>query len=247
MFTRRAFLERSTLLSLVPAMPGFLSRTAMAAPADRDGRVLVVVQLDGGNDGINTVVPYGDADYARHRKELRLPTDRLCKLTNHVGLHPSMRRGGGPGRGRPAGDRPGRGLPEPGSLAFPEHGDLADRPARRARAGGPRLAGPCARRRQGRRGRALGGVRRRPRPAARPARASDRDRIVRRSVRPRAGDPGDVGRGDASSGRRGPGRVRQSDGDGRLRDRRGAVGRREAEGCIRRRVTPTPSWAGTWS
>jgi uncharacterized protein (DUF1501 family) len=92
MLTRRVFLERSSLLSLVPAMPGFLSRTAMAAPADRDGRVLVVVQLDGGNDGINTVVPYGDAEYARHRKELRLPNDRLCKLTDHVGLHPSMRR-----------------------------------------------------------------------------------------------------------------------------------------------------------
>jgi len=92
MLTRRALLKRSALISLAPALPGFLSRTAMAARADRDGRVLVVVQLDGGNDGINTVVPYGDEDYARHRKELRLPIDRLCKLTNHVGLHPSMRR-----------------------------------------------------------------------------------------------------------------------------------------------------------
>jgi len=64
----------------------------MAARADRDGRVLVVVQLDGSNDGINTVVPCGDEEYARHRKELRLPNDRLCKLTDQLGLHPSMRR-----------------------------------------------------------------------------------------------------------------------------------------------------------
>ncbi len=92
MLTRRALLKRSALLSLAPTMPAFLSRTAMSAPADRDGRVLVVVQLDGGNDGINTVVPYGDEEYARHRRELRLPTDRICKLTDQVGLHPAMRR-----------------------------------------------------------------------------------------------------------------------------------------------------------
>jgi uncharacterized protein (DUF1501 family) len=92
MLTRRDLLKRSALISLAPAVPGFLSRTAMAARADHDGRVLVVVQLDGGNDGINTVVPYGDLEYGRLRKELSLPSDRLCRLTDHVGLHPSMRR-----------------------------------------------------------------------------------------------------------------------------------------------------------
>jgi uncharacterized protein (DUF1501 family) len=79
------------MLSLAPTVPGFLSRTAMAAGPERDGRILVVVQLDGGNDGINTVVPFGDEDYARHRRELRIPTDRVCKLTDRVGLHPALR------------------------------------------------------------------------------------------------------------------------------------------------------------
>ena len=51
-----------------------------------------MVQLDGGNDGINTVVPFGDEEYARHRRELRIPTDRVLKLTDQVGLHPAMRR-----------------------------------------------------------------------------------------------------------------------------------------------------------
>ncbi len=92
MLTRRGLLKRSALLSLAPVVPGFLARTARAARPERDGRILVVVQLDGGNDGINTVVPFGDEEYARHRKELRLPADRLCKLTQHVGLHPAMRR-----------------------------------------------------------------------------------------------------------------------------------------------------------
>ncbi len=91
MLTRRSLLKRSAMVSLAPTVPGFLSRTAMAAEPERDSRILVVVQLDGGNDGINTVVPFGDEDYARHRRELRIPTDRVCKLTDRVGLHPAMR------------------------------------------------------------------------------------------------------------------------------------------------------------
>src|SRR3954454_19086888 len=50
MLSRRAFLQSSSLLALAPSVPLFLARTARAAPTDRDGRVLVVVQLDGGND-----------------------------------------------------------------------------------------------------------------------------------------------------------------------------------------------------
>jgi uncharacterized protein (DUF1501 family) len=91
MLTRRSLLKRSALISLAPTVPGFLSRTAMAAGPERDGRILVVVQLEGGNDGINTVVPFGDEDYARHRRALRIPADRVCKLTDGVGLHPAMR------------------------------------------------------------------------------------------------------------------------------------------------------------
>ena len=53
-------------------------------------RVLVVIQLDGGNDGINTVVPYADDAYARLRPKLHVPTERVLKLDDHVGLHPQM-------------------------------------------------------------------------------------------------------------------------------------------------------------
>ncbi|HZY85085.1 MAG TPA: DUF1501 domain-containing protein, partial [Gemmataceae bacterium] len=90
MFTRRDFLRTSSLLALAPAVPGFLASTARAAKPERDGRVLVVIQLDGGNDGINTVVPFKDEGYAKHRKALRLPTERLVKVSDTVGLHPSM-------------------------------------------------------------------------------------------------------------------------------------------------------------
>ena len=90
MFTRRDFLRTSSLLALAPAVPGFLARTARAAQPERDGRVLVVIQLDGGNDGINTVVPFADEGYAKHRKVLRLPKERLVKVNDKVGLHPSL-------------------------------------------------------------------------------------------------------------------------------------------------------------
>jgi uncharacterized protein (DUF1501 family) len=90
MLTRRDFLSRSTLLALAPAVPGFLAQTARATKPERDGRILVVVQLDGGNDGINTVVPFKDEGYAKHRKTLRLPAGNLIKVKDGVGLHPAM-------------------------------------------------------------------------------------------------------------------------------------------------------------
>ncbi len=81
----------STLLALSPTIPGFLARTARAAAPAKDGRVLVVVQLDGGNDGINTVVPFADEGYAKHRKALRIEAKDLLKINDRIGLHPGMR------------------------------------------------------------------------------------------------------------------------------------------------------------
>src|SRR5262249_20880826 len=71
--------------------PGFLAQTAFAIEPQRDSGVLVVIELNGGNDGINTIVPFADEGYARHRKHLRLPTDKLLKINDHVGFHPAMR------------------------------------------------------------------------------------------------------------------------------------------------------------
>src|SRR5690242_1910801 len=94
MFSRRDFLKRSSLLALAPTVPGFLAQTAHAARPEHDGRVLVVLQLDGGNDGLNTIVPFADDNYARLRKRLRIPTKDLLKVNDHVGLHPALRRAG---------------------------------------------------------------------------------------------------------------------------------------------------------
>jgi len=91
MLNRRNFLKNSSLLSLAPALPCVFGNTANAATARSDDRVLIVIQLDGGNDGLNTVVPYGDDAYGKSRKELRIPTKDLLKLDDHLGLHPSMK------------------------------------------------------------------------------------------------------------------------------------------------------------
>jgi uncharacterized protein (DUF1501 family) len=93
--TRRRFLRMSLtaapLVSLTPTVPLFVARAARAAEGAAPGRVLVVVELVGGNDGINTVVPFADEGYAKHRKALRLPREQLIRLDGHVGLHPALK------------------------------------------------------------------------------------------------------------------------------------------------------------
>ncbi len=91
MITRRELLRSLPLISLAPTLPGFLARSAWAAAPQKESRVLVVIQLDGGNDGINTVVPFKDEGYAQYREILRLPTNRLIRIADGVGLHPAMR------------------------------------------------------------------------------------------------------------------------------------------------------------
>jgi uncharacterized protein (DUF1501 family) len=88
---RRTFLKTSALVSLAPTIPSFLAQTARAAAPQKDSRVLVVIQLDGGKDGINSVVPFKDEGYAKYRKLLRLPTSDLLKINDRVGRHPALR------------------------------------------------------------------------------------------------------------------------------------------------------------
>jgi uncharacterized protein (DUF1501 family) len=90
MLSRRDFMGRSALVALTPTVPLFLARSVRAAAPQRDGRVLVVVELNGGNDGINTVVPYKDEGYVKNRKTLRLPEKQLLKINDQTALHPAL-------------------------------------------------------------------------------------------------------------------------------------------------------------
>jgi uncharacterized protein (DUF1501 family) len=95
-YTRRNFLKAtlgsSALLSLGTTAPNFLVRSMMAGAHQHNERdtVLVVVQLSGGNDGLNTVVPYEDDEYARNRPTLRLSPNEIHKINSHLGFHPRM-------------------------------------------------------------------------------------------------------------------------------------------------------------
>jgi uncharacterized protein (DUF1501 family) len=94
MYTRRQFLETSlrsgTVVSLASSTPCFLTQSLHAAEENRDGNILVVIELSGGNDGLNTVVPFTDENYEKYRPTLRVPKSQVLKLNDETGLHPAM-------------------------------------------------------------------------------------------------------------------------------------------------------------
>ena len=95
-YTRRDFLKAAlgatTMLSFASSVPNLLVRTAMAGNSQQDegDTILVVVQLSGGNDGLNTVVPYADDEYARNRPTLRLHPKDVHSIDSYLGFHPRM-------------------------------------------------------------------------------------------------------------------------------------------------------------
>jgi uncharacterized protein (DUF1501 family) len=68
-----------------------LSQASQAAAATPSGRILVVFEWFGGNDGLNTIVPYGDPMYYKHRPTIGIKEKDLLKIDAHFGWHKSMR------------------------------------------------------------------------------------------------------------------------------------------------------------
>ena len=85
-FDRRDFLRLASLAAFT-GMPALAA--AVASPARK---LLVLVELKGGNDGLNTVVPYADPNYARLRPRLAIARDQVVQLTERTGLHPSLEK-----------------------------------------------------------------------------------------------------------------------------------------------------------
>src|ERR1700683_2356924 len=63
---------------------------AMAADAESNGKILVVLELSGGNDGLNTLVPYGDDAYYKHRPKIGLAKKSLRPIDDHFGFNRGM-------------------------------------------------------------------------------------------------------------------------------------------------------------
>jgi uncharacterized protein (DUF1501 family) len=98
--SRRDFLTRGLYgIGLGAGLPMVLSRTSAALAAQalqgtsferHPERILVVLELSGGNDGLNTVVPHSDPAYYRARPRLGIPEREVLKVTDRFGFHPSM-------------------------------------------------------------------------------------------------------------------------------------------------------------
>jgi uncharacterized protein (DUF1501 family) len=87
---RRDFLKNSFLTVLGGAgMPGLFSSMADAAIAK--GKILVVVELSGGNDALNTIIPYSNDIYYHSRPSLAVSKKEVLSLSSDVGLHPSLK------------------------------------------------------------------------------------------------------------------------------------------------------------
>src|SRR5438309_5738069 len=85
---RRNFLKLAGSLPLASIAPHVAWATA---PAHADYRNLpALIELKGGNDGLNTVVPYANPAYTALRPKLAIPRDQVLKLTDAVRLHPAL-------------------------------------------------------------------------------------------------------------------------------------------------------------
>jgi len=90
---RRIFLRSSigsaAAIGVGAALPKCFAEAASGGSRS-DERVLIVVQMSGGNDGLNTIVPYADDDYRSARPKLAISTSEVLKCDGDDGLHPSM-------------------------------------------------------------------------------------------------------------------------------------------------------------
>lgn len=88
---RRRFLQLGSLASAATLMPQFLKALERRPLAGAGNKVLVVVQLSGGNDGLNTIIPYRNDIYYRLRPSLSIKREDALSLTDEEGIHPALR------------------------------------------------------------------------------------------------------------------------------------------------------------
>ncbi len=100
MITRRSFLRQSlasaAFLNLAGAASPLLANAASLAGrqslhSDLRRRLVVVIVLGGGNDGLNTVIPYRDDGYYKRRPTIAIKREKVLALDDSVGLHPALR------------------------------------------------------------------------------------------------------------------------------------------------------------
>jgi uncharacterized protein (DUF1501 family) len=89
---RRSFIKSGVLATTSLLIPSFLHAfdTRGAQPVPQGNKVVVVLQLNGGNDGLNTIIPVRNDIYYRSRPSIGLQKDKTLLLTDEAGLHPEL-------------------------------------------------------------------------------------------------------------------------------------------------------------
>jgi uncharacterized protein (DUF1501 family) len=87
---RRSFIKKSALASSYFLLPNFLKALEPLELAEKTNRNLVIIQLSGGNDGLNTIVPFKNDIYYKLRPKLALPSNKVIPLAGDLGLNPAL-------------------------------------------------------------------------------------------------------------------------------------------------------------
>ncbi len=87
----RSVAQSATVISIGAQMPAFWREAAAAEAGSKGETILVVLQLTGGNDGLNTVVPFTDDAYRRARPKLAVAAKDVLKIDDQLGFHPAAR------------------------------------------------------------------------------------------------------------------------------------------------------------
>ncbi|MBL7808319.1 MAG: DUF1501 domain-containing protein [Saprospiraceae bacterium] len=87
---RRDFLKSGSLATAALWMPGFLKSLETPGAVSVNGRKLVIIQLSGGNDGLNTIIPVRNDIYYKERPRLGIKREQALSLTDEAGIHPAL-------------------------------------------------------------------------------------------------------------------------------------------------------------
>lgn len=90
LINRRNFLKISSLASASLMMPKFLKAMELPQALPTQNKILVVLQLSGGNDGLNTIIPVRNDLYYKNRNGISISKEDSLSLTDEASIHPSL-------------------------------------------------------------------------------------------------------------------------------------------------------------
>ncbi|MCH7525781.1 MAG: DUF1501 domain-containing protein, partial [Bacteroidetes bacterium] len=87
---RRDFVKNTALASSLFFVPSFVKTFEEVVATNTNFKRLVIVQLSGGNDGLNTIIPFRNDLYYKNRPTIAIKKNNLLKLNDELGLHPNL-------------------------------------------------------------------------------------------------------------------------------------------------------------